>query len=225
METRKKQTIPLEKLKEIGKATLDIPSPTWYLSEDIAVVVAGHQSFLVAIAPHTKRLNAASVSLMAKSEFQLGQRESKLFGDSIAAAYSHCLLAGSKAITGQKLPKEVWAVYQASGADGGIKEETMKSEAMVKSEQCSPPPKKQIKVCLSSPSQIASLYSGGSSSVAVKVMGLCVHDKHKHTGCINMCPSSVYHHIQLGGLAKCLLHVSLCLQHLSHEGRASEGEE
>ena len=218
---RKKQTIPLERLKEIGKATLAIPNPTWYLNEDLSVVVAGHQSFLVAIAPHTKRLNAASVSLMAKGEFQMGLREAKLFGESIAAAYSHCLLTGSKATTGKKLPKEVWAVYQASGADGGIKEDTMKSEAMVKSEQCSPPPKKQIKVCLSSPSQIASLYSGGSSSVAVKVMGLCVHDKHKHTGCINMCPSSVYHHIQLGGLAKCLLHVSLCLQHLSHEGRAT----
>ena len=50
METGKKQTIPLEKLKEIGKATLAIPSPNWYLSEDITVVVAGHQSFLVAIA-------------------------------------------------------------------------------------------------------------------------------------------------------------------------------
>ena len=214
---RKKQTIPLERLKEIGKATLAIPSPTWYLNEDMSVVVAGCQSFLVAIAPHTKRLNASSVSLMARSEFQLGQREAKLFGDSIAAAYSHCLLTGSKATTGEKISKEVWAVYQASCADGGIKQEgtrdTMKSEAMVKSEQCSPPPKKQIKVCLSSPTQIASLYSGGSSSVAVKVMGLCVHDKHKHTGCINMCPSSVYHHIQLGGLAKCLLHVSLCLQH------------
>ena len=218
---RKKQTIPLERLKEIGKATLAIPNPTWYLNEDLSVVVAGHQSFLVAIAPHTKRLNAASVSLMAKSEFQLGQREAKLFGDSIAAAYSHCLLTGSKAKTGKKLPKEVWAVYQASCADGGIKEDTMKSEAMVKSEQCSPPPKKQIKVCLSSPTQIASLYSGGSSSVAVKVMGLCVHDKHKHTGCINMCPSSVCHHIQLGGIAKCLLDVSLCLQHLSHEGRTT----
>ena len=185
---RKKQTIALERLKEIGKATLALPNPNWYLSEDLSVVVAGPLKFLIAIAPHTKRLNAASVSLMAKGEFQMGLREAKLFGDSIAAAYSHCLLTGCKAKTGKKLPKEVRAIYQASCADGGIKEDTMKSEAMVKSEQCSPPPKKQIKVCLNSPSQIASSYSGGSSSVAVKVMGLCVHDKHKHTGCINMCP-------------------------------------
>ena len=194
---RSKETIALERLKEIGKATLKTPNVNWYLSDDIGVVVAGHVKFFIAVAPHTKRLNPASVTLMGKDLFQMANRESKLFGESIAHAYSHCMQAGSKAPTGEKLPKEVWAVYQASCAGGGMKQEAtkapIKSEG-IKSEECSPPPKKSLRICLSSPSQIASLYSGSSSSAAVKVMGLCVHDKHKHTGCINMCPSSVCHH-------------------------------
>ena len=189
---RSKQTIALERLKEIGKATLKVPNVNWYLSDDLAVVVAGHQSFFLAVAPHTKRLNPGSLAIMGKDLFQMASRESKLFGESLSAAYSHCMISGSKATTGEKVPKEVFAVYQASCPDGEIKHEATK--ATIKSEQCSPPPKKFLKICLSSPSQIASMYAGSSSSVAVKVMGLCVHDKHKHTGCINMCPSAVCQH-------------------------------
>ena len=193
---RSKQTIALERLKEIGKATLKVPNSTWYLSEDLSVVVAGHQDFFLAVAPHTKRLNPASLSIMGKDLFQMASRESKLFGESLAAAYSHCITSGSKATTGEKIPKEVFAVYQASCLDGGVKQEA--TEATIKSEQCSPPPKKSLRLCLSSPSQIAAMYAGSSSSVAVKVMGLCAHDKHKHTGCINMCPSAVYQHTARG---------------------------
>ena len=47
------------------------------------------------------------------------------------------------------------------------------------------------------PTQIASLYAGSSSSVALKIMGLCVHHKHKHTGCTNMGLSSVCQHIHI----------------------------
>ena len=142
--------------------------------------------FFVAVAPHTKRLNPASLALMGKDLFQMTNRESKLFGDSLSAAFSHALHVGSKATTGTKVPKEVWAVYQAS-CSGGVKQEAMKSET--KSERdCSPPAKKTMRICLSSPSQITSLYSGASSSaVAVKVMGWCASHKHKHTGCIYTC--------------------------------------
>ena len=100
---RSKQSIPLETLKELGKATLKEPSERYYKNDDIAVVVACHQKFLVAVAPHTKRLNAVSVALMARDVFQLGKREAQLFGDSIAHAYAHCMLVGSKARTGVRL--------------------------------------------------------------------------------------------------------------------------
>ncbi len=170
----------METLKELGKATLKEPNTREYLNDDIAVVVSSHQKFLVAVAPHTKRLNAVSVALMARDVVQLGKREAQLFGDSIAHAYAHCMLVGSKARTGVKLTKEVLAVYQASCAHGEIKQE-MKEEASsaakapkrpatTKLEQsCSPPRMKSVKKCLSSPSQIAALY-GCSSSSSVKVM-------------------------------------------------------
>ena len=103
---RCKQTIALERLKEIGKATLKVPNSTWYLSEDLSVVVAGHQAFFLAVAPHTKRLNPASLSIMGKDLFQMASRESKLFGESLAAAYSHCLLTGSQARTATGASKQ-----------------------------------------------------------------------------------------------------------------------
>ena len=216
---RSKQSIALERLKEIGKATLNAPSPNFYLSADLATVVTGHLDFFLAVAPLTQRLNPVSVSLMGKDLFQMGGRESRLFGEALGAAYSMCLRSGSKATTGQKLHPQVLAVYRASGADGGVKSETMvksepkvtsepklqsetkvKSETMVKSEpmvKSDSPPAKKLKACLSSPTQIASLYAASSSSVAVKVMGLCVHHKHKHTGCTNMGLSSVCQHIHI----------------------------
>ena len=68
---RSKQTIALERLKEIGKTTLKSPSPIFYQSEDLATVVTGHMDFFLAIAPHTKRLNPVSVSLVGKDFFQM----------------------------------------------------------------------------------------------------------------------------------------------------------
>ena len=61
---RSKQTISLQKLKELGKATLKEPNSDHYLSDDICVVVASHKAFLIAVGPHTKRLNPSSVSLI-----------------------------------------------------------------------------------------------------------------------------------------------------------------
>ena len=210
MAPRSKQTIPLETLKQLGKATLKEPMANHYLSEDIAVVVSTHKEFLVAVGPYTKRLNPCSVALMAKDLFQLGHREAQLFGDSMAHAYGHCMTAGAKATTGQKLPKEVLAVYHASFGGGAcgreIKQEGVKREAglaagvqargwiaggagvkreagfKLEEQSCSPPPSKSLKKCLSSPSQIVSLYAGNSSSSNVKVTHLCGHDKHKHPG-------------------------------------------
>ena len=184
MAPRSKQTVHLETLKELGKVTLKEPSATFYLNEDIVVVVSTHQEFLVAVAPHTKRLNPTSVAMVGKELFKMGKREAQLYGDSLAQAYGHCMTAGGKAVTGQKLGKEVLAVYQASsGSDGkelgALKREALKRE--VKEETASPPrPSKSLKQCLSSPSQIASLYAGSSSSSYVKVMHF-VWTKHMKT--------------------------------------------
>ena len=46
--------------------------------------------------------------------FKLSQREASQFGGSVAAAFSHCMLAGNKAVTGVKLHKDVVEVYNAS---------------------------------------------------------------------------------------------------------------
>ena len=223
--SRSKQTITLEQLKELGKATLAEPNSTYYLSEDLAVVAAGHLRFFQAVGPHTKRLNPASLTILGKDLFKMTGTESKQFGFALSAAYSHCLHVGSKAKTGEKVPKEVWAVYQASCSCGPVKQEdarAMKSETKFEHD-CSPPAKKTMRICLSSPSQITSMYSGASSSAtAVKVMGGCAPDKHKHTGCIShasiICaPPYIHTHIyiyiymymQIGGIAKCLLDASM----------------
>ena len=111
---RAKQTVSLEVLCQAAKKTLEEPNVTHYCSEDITVVVTTHKAFLLELAPITKRLNPASVSLAAKDVFKLSQREANLFGASLASAFSHCMLAGSKAVTGVKLHKDVVEVYNAS---------------------------------------------------------------------------------------------------------------
>ena len=198
---RSKQTITMDQLKELGKATLAEPNPTYYLSEDLAVVAAGHLRFFQAVGPHTKRLNPASLAILGKDLFKMSGTESKQFGFALSAAYSHCLHVGSKAKTGEKVPKEVWAVYQASCKQGDSTLRTMKSETKFERD-CSPPAKKTMRICLSSPSQITSMYSGASSSAAVKVMGGCAPDKHKHSGCISLAsiicaPPYIHTHIYI----------------------------
>ena len=171
---RAKQSISLERLKEIGKATLKEPSSKWYLNEDVATVVDGHSQFFVACAPHTKRLNPASLALMGKEHWQMTNREANLFGQSLSSAFSHCMSAGSRATSGAKLPKAVWMVYHASlsaeEAHKHAKAEpcvaTMcKAEPEIKTEPCTgSPPRKKVRMCLSSPSQIAAMYSGSGSA-------------------------------------------------------------
>ena len=155
----------MEKLLEVGKATLKEPNSDIYLNEDIVVVVRNHELFLQTVARYTKRLNACSVALMAKQCFQMGARECQQFGDAMAHAYSHCLKAGGKATTGEKLSKEVHGVYLASIGSGKDEVKPIKRENPVPPE--APPSKKFLQKCLSSPSKIMSLYDGSS---AVKVM-------------------------------------------------------
>jgi len=100
----------------------------------------------------------------------MSSREAPLFGTSLAHAYSHCMLAGGKAKTGDKLGKSVWAVWQASEASESHAETASSSaDPSLKTESSafSPErPAKAIKKCLSSPSQIMALYTG------VKVPGV-----------------------------------------------------
>ena len=45
----------------------------------------------------------------------MSSREAPLFGTSLAHAYSHCMLAGGKIKTEEKLAYSVWAVWQTNG--------------------------------------------------------------------------------------------------------------
>ena len=202
MATRSKQTISLDKLKEIGKVSLKEPSSTHYLNEDVAVVVSTSEAFFLALAPLTKRLNPSSLALMGKDLFQMSAREAQLFADSLAHAFSHCITAGGKAKTGAKLPREVQAVYVASlsckdaakKVKGEVKEEPSSSScpAVAKLERDPSPPRpaKFLKKCLSSPTQIAALYAGSSASARVKVMHVCIYRTHKQIKKTHMCKST-----------------------------------
>jgi len=184
MASRSRQTVTLEKLKELGKLTLEDPNSDFYLHDDIVIVVRSHVRFLEAVASHTKRLNACAVGLMGRDLFQLGPRESQLFGDAMAKAFAHCIGAGSKAVTGQKLAKEVHRVYLASVSEGassckseGVKPEATTTNLKREPDISSPQPSKKfiLQKCLSSPTAISALYggassSGASSSGSIKVM-------------------------------------------------------
>ena len=97
--------------------------------------------------------------------------------------------AGSKARTGEKLSKDVLAVWNAScqGCERqllpGEAARAVKREVKAELEEESSPsrPSKSLKKCLSSSSQILQLYSGSSSSSNVKVMRMYRRDKHTHT--------------------------------------------
>ena len=104
------------KLVQIGKAALKEPNQDLYCHDDVNVVVSFHQQFFQKVGPHTKRLNPVSLANMARELFKMSGREASLFGTSMAHAYSHCMLAGGKAKTGEKLAKSVWAVWRASEA-------------------------------------------------------------------------------------------------------------
>ena len=174
MTSRSRQTVTLEKLKELGKLTLEVPNSDFYLHDDIVIVVRSHVRFLEAVAGHTKRLNACAVGLMGRDLFQLGPRESQLFRDAMAKAFAYCIGAGGKATTGQKLAKEVHRVYLASVSAGAssCKSEGVKPEATTTNLKREPdisspqPSKKFLQKCQSSPTAISALYGGASSSGA-----------------------------------------------------------
>ena len=102
------QTISYEELKEFGKTHLRTPVTQQYLNDDVVVVVRSHVSFLEAVAPFTKRLNASSVGRMVKEQYQMSQLEANMFGAAMCQAFSHCMRAGGKATDGTKLPKRWW---------------------------------------------------------------------------------------------------------------------
>jgi len=194
---RAKETIALEKLKEIGKCNLKEPNSSNYLCDDVAVVVAKHHEFLLAIAPHTKRLNPSSVSIMAKDLFQLSGREAQQFGEAMSHAYGHCMRAGGKAPTGTKLTAEIYSVYVAHTKKVKSEEKpkakreiepeaTASSSKAAKLELSSSPPKRFLEKCLSSPSQIDKLY-GVQSFTAVKVIHMRAWGIHSHTGHPEQC--------------------------------------
>ena len=190
MPPRSKQTITLEELKELGKALLPEPNVNYYLSDDVNVVVTQHLCFFLKVAEKTRRLNAVSIALISKDLFQLQKRESDLYGEGLASAFGHCMMTGGKATTGVKLSEEVRAVYNASlkaGLQADLKQEKgLKRE--VKGEVESPPrPAKALKPCLSSPSQIAALYAGSSSS-HVKVT-IETTRRHRRTCLLDICAS------------------------------------
>ena len=173
MAPKAKQTISLEALKELAKVHLKEPNVAVYMADDVNVVVQAHLPFFLACSPLTARLNPVSLKLMAVDVFQLAKREADLYGTALASAYSHCMIAGSKAKTGEKLSQAVRAVYNA--ASKGVKleppaKQAVKTELMpCKDEPSSPRPHKVLKsMPMDSPRQIAALYSGSSSSSGFK---------------------------------------------------------
>ena len=163
MPPKAKQMISYAKLVQIGKTELNEPNPDLYCHDDMNVVVSSYQKFFEKVVPHTKRLNPVSLANMARELFKMSNREASLFGTSMAHAYSHCMLVGGKAKTGEKLTKAVWAVWRASEASESHAETASSSADPLKTESSvfSPEgPAKAIKKCLSSPSQIMALYTG-----------------------------------------------------------------
>jgi len=177
MAPKAKMTISLELLKELGKIHLKEPQSVLYHSDDVNVVVESHQPFFMACCPHTVRLNSVSLAMMAKDLFQMNKREADFFGTALSSAFSHCMIAGAKATTGEKLSKAVLAVYNAAKKDSKGQSPAIKTEQGIKTEpmhckverSCSPPPQKFLKsMHIDSPNQIASLYGGSSSSSGIK---------------------------------------------------------
>ena len=170
------ETISYEELKEFGKTHLKEPVTQQYLNEDVVVVVRSHVSFLEAVAPFTKRLNASSVGRMVKEQYQMSQVEANMFGFAMSQAFSHCMRSGGKATDGSKLAKEVVAVYKASCGEGaqsadGYGKKRSSSSFGFSSQECESPKRTRgLKKHLSSPSQIDALYCSGSSSTQFKVI-------------------------------------------------------
>ena len=148
---RSKQTCTLENLKALGKATLKHPNPEFYLSEDVEVVIEAHLPFLKALAEMTNRLNPGAMARVGRELFQLGKVEANHWGQALSLAFRHCISANRKSITGEKLSP---AVKEVAPESSNFKQEP---RSPVKKET---PGGRGVKRCLSSPSQIAALYSG-----------------------------------------------------------------
>ena len=174
--SRAKETLAYETLLDIAKVQIPKdPEEKFYLHDDMVVVVETYKSFFLAVANHTQRLNPSSCANMGKDLFRMTAPQSKFFGEAMSKAYAYCMQAGAKAPSGAKLAMAVKAVYNAnaSGAAGSTKRECktepVKAEPPLKAcktEALSPPAGRRALVkCLSSPSQILSLYSGGAAAI------------------------------------------------------------
>ena len=216
MAPKAKQMISYEKLFQIGKRELKEPNQDLYCHDDLNVVVTSHEKFFQRVAPHTKRLNPVSLANMARELFKMSGREASLFGTSMAHAYSHCMLVGGKAKTGEKLTKAVWAVWRASEASESHAETASSSADPLKTESSafSPErPAKAIKKCLSSPSQIMALYTGVkvhgviSSALIQKNQEDCLQAV---TSSINACTRRIAGLLSLSSSAHQMFHTLIC---------------
>jgi len=217
MAPKAKQMISYAKLLQIGKTELSEPNQDLYCHDDMNVVVTSHQKFFEKVAPHTKRLNRVSLGNLAVELFKMSRREASLFGTSMAHAYSHCMLVGGKAKTGEKLAKSVWSVWQASEASAASHAETASSSAdplKTESSAFSPErPAKAIKKCLSSPSQIMALYTGVkvhgviSSALIQKNQEDCLQAV---TSSINACTRRTAGLLSLSSSAHQMFHTLIC---------------
>jgi len=177
--SRAKETLAYETLLDIAKVQMPKdPEEKFYLHDDMVVVVETYKSFFLEVANHTQRLNPSSCAHMGKELFRMTSTQSKFFGEAMSQAYAYCMQAGAKAPSGAKLAMAVKAVYNAnaSGAAGNTKRELSLSKTepvkaepplkACKTDPLSPPAGRRALVkCLSSPSQILSLYSGGAAAI------------------------------------------------------------
>jgi len=166
-----------ETLLDIAKVQIPKdPEEKFYLHDDMVVVVETYKSFFLEVANHTQRLNPSSCANMGKDLFRMTASQSKFFGEAMSKAYAYCMQAGAKAASGARLANAVKAVYNAnaSGAAGATTRE-LKTEQLLKAEPplkasktepLSPPAgRRPLVKCLSSPSQILRLYSGGAAAI------------------------------------------------------------
>ena len=170
---RAKSTIPYERLKEIMKLTITEPGEEWpHCDQDF--LVKKFKAFFMQVACETHRINGVAAGACAKDLFQLPKEQACLFGTALSKALAACKKAGDRSTNGAKLTEDVKAVYytmleRSPASSSSVKKEAdekrlatpIKNEPGVGSTST-----RSLKLSISSPTQIANLYS--TSSVRVK---------------------------------------------------------
>ena len=110
--------------------------------------------------------------MVGRDLWKLSKAESKHFGQALAGAFSHCRVAGNGANNGVKLNPCIVAVHAAwkSNKPPEAKAEpSSPAKRPLKSEPSSPATRRPTLVkCLSSPNQIAAMYSGKAAAAVKK---------------------------------------------------------